>query len=107
MGGKAIPSGWISTWKYRGSRWDTEWEVNFPQGVRRLRLLDVMTGTDKDAPGTKFVTKGTYCLMNGLHAFGDLGQHLEGVVISSGAAYAALQLCVELAVALTNELPMK
>jgi hypothetical protein len=64
-----------------------------------------MTGTDKSAPCAKHVTKGTYVLMNAVHAFGDFGQHQEGAPIDPGTAYSAIHLCVEFAAALTRELP--
>jgi hypothetical protein len=35
----------------------------------------------------------------------DFGQHQEGAPVDPGTAYAALHLCVELAAALTRELP--
>lgn len=105
MPDKRIPSEWMSIWKRNGERRVDEWETTFPQGVHRVRLLNLMTGTDKSAPCAKHVTKGTYVLMNAVHAFGDFGQHQEGAPIDPGAAYSALHLCVELAAALTNELP--
>ncbi len=102
---KRIPSGWMAVWKRNEERRIEEWETTFPQGVHRVRLLNLMTGTDKSAPCAKYVTKSTYVLMNAVHAFGDFGQHQEGAPIDPGTAYSALHLCVELAAALTRELP--
>jgi hypothetical protein len=105
---KRIPSEWITLWESnsnRGEQWIDELKTSFPQGVRRVQLLNLMTGTKKSAPCAKHVTKGTYVLMNAVHAFGDFGQHQEGASIDSGTAYAALHLCVELAAALARELP--
>jgi hypothetical protein len=101
---KRIPSEWMSVWKRNDERRVEEWETTFPQGVHRVRLLNLMTGTDKSAPCAQYVTKGTYVLMNAVHAFGDFGQHQEGAPIDPGTAFSALHLCVELAAALTREL---
>lgn len=102
---KRIPSGWMSIWKRNGEARVDEWETTFPQGVRRLGLLKLMTGSERSAPCAKHVTKGTYVLLNAVYAFGDFGQHQEGAPIDTGTAYAALHLCIELAGALARELP--
>lgn len=102
---KRIPSDWMVVWKRNNERRVDEWETSFPQGVHRVRLLNLMTGTDKSTPCAKHVTKGSYVLMNAVHGFGDFGQHQEGAPIDPGTAYAALHLCIELAAALTRELP--
>ena len=102
---RRIPSEWMAIWKRNDERRIDEWETTFPQGVHRVRLLNLMTGTDKSAPCAKYVTKGTYVLMNAVHAFGDFGQHQEGAPVDPGTAYSVLHLCVELAAALTRELP--
>jgi hypothetical protein len=104
---KRIPSEWMSIWKRNGERRLEEWETTFPQGIHRVRLLNLMTGSDKSAPCAKHVSKGTYVLMNAAHVFGDFGQHQEGASIDVGTAYAALHVCVELAAALTRELPRR
>jgi hypothetical protein len=101
---RRIPSEWMAIWKRNDERRVDEWETTFPQGVHRVRLLNLMTGTDRSAPCAKRITKGTYVLMNAVHGFGDFGQHQEGAPVDSGIAYAALHLCVELAAALTREL---
>lgn len=103
--GKQIPSDWMVIWKYNDERGVERWETTFPQGVHRVRLLNLMTGTDRSDPCAKHVTKGTYVLMNAVHAFGDFGQHQDGSPIDPGIAYSALHLCVELAAALTREIP--
>jgi hypothetical protein len=102
---KRIPSEWMAIWKRNDERRVDEWETTFPQGVRRVYLLQLMTGSDKSAACAKHVTKETYVLMNAAHSFGDFGQHQEGAPIDAGTAYAALHVCVELAAALTRELP--
>ena len=102
---KRIPSEWMAVWKRNDERRVEEWETTFPQGVHRVRLLNLMTGTDRSAPCAKYITRGTYVLMNAVHAFGDFGQHQEGAPIDPATAYSALHLCVELAAALTRELP--
>lgn len=105
IGERVIPSGWMSTWKYNQERRVEEWDTAFPQGVHRVRLLNIMTGTDKSNRCTKHITKSTYVLVNAAHAFGDFGQHQEGAPVSAGMAFATLQLCVELAAVLSRELP--
>lgn len=102
---KQIPIEWMSTWKYNKERNIDDWQTTFPQGVHRVRLLNLMTGTDKSKPCAKHITKSTFVLMNAAHAFGDFGQHLEGAEIDLGTAYAAFQLCIELASSLMRELP--
>lgn len=102
---KRIPSEWMVIWKHNDERRVEEWETWFPQGVHRVRLLNLMTGTDRSTPCAKYVSKGTYVLMNAVHAFGDFGQHQEGAPVDPGTAYSALHLCIELAAALTRELP--
>jgi hypothetical protein len=103
--GKRIPSNWMATWRYNKERGIEDMQTAFPQGVHRLRLLNLMTGTQSSDPCAKHVTKSTYVLINAAHAFGEFGQHQEGAPIDPGTAYAALHLCIELAAALTRELP--
>jgi hypothetical protein len=105
LGGKIIPPRWITDWKFNKERGFEDWQTTFPQGGQRVRLLDLMTGTEKSKPCAKHVTKGTYALINGAFAFGRFGQHQEGAPIDPGTAYAALHLCIELAAALKCELP--
>ncbi|OEZ46515.1 hypothetical protein JAB1_49970 [Janthinobacterium sp. MP5059B] len=102
---RQIPSGWMAIWKRNNERRVEEWETTFPQGVHRVRLLNIMTGTDKSASCARYVTKTTYVLINAVHGFGDFGQHREGVPVNTGTAYAALHLCIELATELTSNLP--
>lgn len=103
---KRIPSDWMVIWKYNGERGVEKWETTFPQGGARVHLIKLMTGTDShSAPCAKYITKGTYVLVNTVNAFGDFGQHQEGAPIDPGTAYSALHVCVELAAALTRELP--
>jgi hypothetical protein len=105
LGGKKIPSEWMATWKYNKERGIEDWQTAFPQGGHRVRLLNLMTGTQNSDPCAKHVTKSIYVLMNAAYAFGEFGQHQEGALIDPGTAYAALHLCVELAAALTSKLP--
>jgi len=101
---RRIPSGWMDIWKRNGERGIADWETTFPQGVHRVRLLNLMTGTDRSARLAKHVSKGTYVLMNSAHAFGDFGQHQEGARVDVGTAYAGLHLCIELAASLARDL---
>ena len=102
---KRIPSGWMAIWRRNRERGVEAWETSFPQGVGRVRLLQVMTAPEHSAPCAKYITQGTYVLVNGVHAFGDFGQHHGGPAVDPGTAYAALHLCIELAAALKRELP--
>jgi hypothetical protein len=104
---RRVPSEWMSIWKLNDERGIDRWETTFPQGVHRVRLLNLMTGTERSVSCAKCVTRGTYVLMSAVHAFGDFGQHQEGAPIDLGAAYSALYLCVELTAALRRELPEK
>lgn len=102
---KRIPSGWMDIWKRNNERGIGDWETTFPQGLHRVRLLNLMTGTEKtNVRLAKRVSKGTYVLMNAVYAFGDFGQHQEGSRVDIGTAYAALHLCIELAAALRRDL---
>ena len=102
---KRIPSAWISTWEYNKEGGIDKFKTAFPQGVHRVRLLNLMTGTDRSDKCAAHITKATFILMNTVHTFGDFGQHQEGTPIDPGIAYSALLLCIELAAALSRELP--
>lgn len=102
---KRIPSQWMSVWRNNKERGIEDWETKFPQGGARVHFLNLMTGAGNSAPCAKYITRGTYVLMNTANAFGDFGQHQNGAPIDPGMAYSALLLCVELAAALTRELP--
>ena len=107
MDQRRIPSEWTSVWRFNGESKADEWLARFPQGGQRLRLLDLMTGTQKCDRCAKYVTKSTYVLANAVQGFGDFGQHQEGAPIDPGTAYSGLHLCIELAAAITRELPSK
>lgn len=102
---KRIPAGWFSIWRFNGENKVDEWLARFPQGGQRLRLLDLMTGTQRCDPCAKYVTKSTYVLANAVQGFGDFGQHQEDAPIDPATAYSALHLCIELAATVTRELP--
>lgn len=102
---RLIPSEWMSIWKRNNERRVEDWETTFPQGVHRLRLLNLMTGTDKSQSCAKYVTKDINALMNAAHGFGDFGQHREGADVSTESAYAILSMCIELASELNRRLP--
>jgi hypothetical protein len=101
---KAIPSDWISLWKYNNERNIEELQTTFPQGIQRVRLLNLMTGTEKSPPRAKRVSKSTHVLMSAAHGFANFGQHMEGEVVTGGTAYAALHLSIELAASLSRDL---
>jgi hypothetical protein len=99
-----IPSEWFSIWHRNEERSPEEWKTRFPEGGQRLRLLDLMTGTQRTDRLARLVTKNTYVLANALQGFRDFGVHPKSADVDLGAAYAALHLCIELAAVLTREL---
>jgi hypothetical protein len=99
-----IPSEWMAIWNRNNERNVDQWKTSFPQSAQRLRLLQLMTGTDASVACAKFVTKNTYALMSAAYTFGELGQHREGVTIEPGTGYASLLLCIELAASVSREL---
>ena len=101
---KRIPSAWMAIWKRNEERRVDEWETRFPQGLRRVQLLNLMTGTDKSDPCARRITKETYVLMSAVYTFGDFGQHQNGAPIQVGTGYSALHLCIELVSTVTREL---
>jgi hypothetical protein len=104
---KCIPAAWLDAWKHSGERGINDWgttSVTFPQGVHRVRLLNLMMGTQRSARTARKVFRGTYALMNGAYAFGEMGQHQDGMRIDVGTGYAALHLCIELAASLQRDL---
>jgi len=108
LSGRKIPGGWLDIWRRNSGRGSipAEWDSTFPIGGQRLKLLNLMTGDDKNTRFAKHVTRNTYGLMNATHAFGNIGLHREdGASIDLGTAYAALHICIELAAAVTRELP--
>lgn len=103
--GKKVPSGWFDMWKRAGESGFDAWNEQFPtRRGHQMRLLQLMTGTDKSTARARFVSKSTYVLANAAHGFGDFGQHTNGAPVGLGTAFAALSVCVELAASLEREL---
>jgi hypothetical protein len=71
---------------------------------QRLRLLDLMTGTQKTDRLARFVTKNNYVLANSVQGFRDFGVHPKATEIKLEVGYSALHVCVELAATVTSEL---
>jgi hypothetical protein len=101
---RRIPPAWLDAWKHNGERGLEHWDSRFPTGVHRVRLLNLMTGTERSAATARRVSRGTYVLVNAVYAFGDFGQHQEGARIDVGTAYAAIHHCIELAGSLQRDL---
>ena len=99
-----IPSSWFSIWKNNDERGFEDWRTRFPDGGQRLHLLDLITGTQRTDRLARFVTKNTYVLANGVQGFRDFGVHPKTADVYLGTAYAALNLCVELAATVALEL---
>jgi hypothetical protein len=100
-----IRSEWFSIWRRNEERGMEDWKTRFPEGGQRLRLLDLMTGTQRTDRLAQYVTKNTYVLANAIQGFRDFGVHPKSADIDLGGAYAALHLSIELAALLAKELP--
>ena len=100
-----IPSEWFSIWAENDERGFDHWRARFPEGGQRLRLLDLITGTQKVDRLASYVTKNTYVLANSVQGFRDFGVHPKAADVTLGTAFAALHACIELAAAITAELP--
>jgi len=103
---KEIPSAWFSEWKYNGEKGpESHWNNKFPtKRGHQIRLLQLMTGTQKSAPKSKKISKNTWALASAAQGFGDFGQHTEGLEVPLGVAVAAVNVCLELAACIDSEL---
>jgi hypothetical protein len=99
-----IPSDWFAIWRRNDEKNFEDWQTRFPEGGPRMRLLDLMTGTQRTDRLAKKITKNTYVLANAVQGFRDFGVHPKAVKVEVGVAYAALHVCIELAAAVTMEL---
>lgn len=107
-GNRDIPSEWFQDWNSNGEKGaESYWKGTFPSVKRghQIRLLQLLTGTDKTGPKAKYVSKNTYALANAAQGFGDFGQHIEATDVPVGVAVAAVTVCLELAACLAEELP--
>jgi len=107
---KVIPPDYFKYWednKEKGA--EESWNGKFPVGRRgdQVRLLHLLTGTEKSAPRAKVVSRATYALVSSGHAFGNFGQHLDGANVEVPVAFAAMSVCLELASNLEYELGQK
>lgn len=100
-----IPENYFSDWHYNGEKGaENYWDKKFPsKRGHQIRLLQLLTGTDKSAAKATRVSKNTYALASAAHGFGDFGQHIDSPV-SLGVAVAAVTICLELAACLDREL---
>lgn len=106
FGSNKVPESWFDTWRYNDeNKVYEDWRSRFPEGGKRIRLLDLMTGTAKSDRLAKYVTKNTYALADAIQTFRDFGVHPKFAAIDAGAAYAAFLVCIELAASLARELP--
>jgi hypothetical protein len=103
---RQIPAGYFSLWESKGENGAEQyWNGAFPtKRGHQVRLLHLLTGTDKSPAKAKTVTRTTYALVSAAHGFGDFGQHMEGAIVDVGVAFAAMSLCLELAANLEREL---
>lgn len=107
MPDRRVPTDWMDYWVYNGEKGIDDWGTSFPQGGRRVRLVKLMTGSEKSKRVAKRLSKGTSTLVAAAYEFGDLGQHQEGSRVDVGAAYAAVHLCIELANSLCRDLQVE
>ena len=106
--GRIIPPDYFTSWQFDGEMGTEHWKGKFPfRRGHQIRLLHLLTGTEKSAPKAKYVSRATYALVNAAHGFGDFGQHLDGATIETTMAFAAMSLCLELASNLEHELGQK
>ena len=96
----------LERWNYNEERGGLEkWKTTFPQGGQRVRLLNLMTGTDKSVPCAKFIRQER------LHP-DQCRLFVRGPRSASGgrnyrsgySVCCAPQLCIELAASITREL---
>lgn len=104
LGKPQIQDAWFDTWRQNQENFSQDWYGRFPEGGQRLRLLDLITGTQRSDRLARHVTKNTYVLANSLQGFRDFGVHPKATNHDLGAAYAALHVCIELAAIVTAEL---
>jgi len=104
LGKPRIPDHWFDTWKQNQEKYPEEWHSRFPEGGQRLRLVDLITGTQRTDRLARHVTKNTYVLANALQGFRDFGVHPKAMNHDLGVAYAALHVSIELAAIVTAEL---
>jgi hypothetical protein len=102
-----IPSDWFVLWGRNEERNFEEWKTRFPEGGQRLRLLDLVTGTQKTDRLTHCITKNAYVLANAIQGFRDFGVHPKTTDITVETSYVALHLCIELAAVLAHELTVE
>jgi hypothetical protein len=105
FGGKTIPEGHFDLWRHNGEPADIQgFKTSFPQGAKRLRLLKLLTGSERSNSLAKVVSRSTYFVISSACPFGDFGQHQEGENIDLSMIYSALLLCVELVASLSRDL---
>jgi hypothetical protein len=104
---REIPDDWFQEWQINGEKGpENYWDKKFPKARRgwQIRLLHLLTGTDKSDPKANHISKSTYTLVNSLHGFGDYGQHLDGKKVPEGVAIAAIASSLELAENIGHEI---
>jgi len=107
--GKIIPPDYFTSWQDDGEKGSEQhWSGKFPfKRGHQVRLLHLLTGTEKSAARAKYVSRASFVLVNAAHGFGDFGQHLDGATVEITVAFAAMSLCLELASNLERELGHK
>lgn len=106
LGKAQIREEWIATWRETRDKFSEEWLIRFPEGGARMRLLDLITGTQVTDRLARRITKNTYVLANSLQGFRDFGVHPKAAGHDLGVGYAALHASIELAAIVTAELTL-
>jgi hypothetical protein len=100
---RRIPASCFAAWVSAGERLG-QWKGDFPTGRgHQIRVLQLLTGTEKSPSSARRITRNTYVLANAAQGFADYGQHLDGVPVTPGTAIAAINVCIELAASVTRE----
>jgi len=103
---KIIPKEWFVEWQYNGESGLDKWNNQFPVNIRgnQIRLLHLLTGTQKSKAKAKKISANTWALASSAHDFAVLGQHNEEIDIQIMVAVSAVNVCLELAACLEKEL---
>lgn len=104
-----LPDAWVNEWRQASK--NLQWldgNQRLPTGRgEQCRVLRLATGADKIRPLTKFATRPTAMLLDGLLSIGNFGQHrgeFAELTLSKGFAASVLLTSIELAANLARDL---
>lgn len=107
--GRRISAQVVGQWRERGVRGVEDFErLEIPGEIRRqARLLQLLVGAEQNVNRqARHVSRQTFQLVSAVVGFGNYGQHMEGEEVGLGTAVAAVIVALELAVRLSEELPL-